>query len=109
MVGTAHAHYTSIDNLRNILIGEELWLSNPLSMNEQSPLIIAPVEYLSREARLAWINQRLDVFTGTAQRSDQLHSNVGAKALLGEGDDLKIASTGDASALAMVIKAEWDK
>lgn len=158
------AHYTSVDNMRNILIGEELWFSNPLSMNdyeelyfglqhgmqairahknlfqtcttlgcyeeftgqleacqhrfnsehaldtyvacfsehdpredadgrlsmwrgyggngsgaaividtarlnmnEQSPLLIAPVEYLSREARLAWINQRLDLFTTALQ------------------------------------------
>ncbi|WP_321810351.1 MULTISPECIES: DUF2971 domain-containing protein [unclassified Burkholderia] len=168
------AHYTSVENLRNILTGEELWFSNPLSMNdheelyyglqhgmqavrahkdlfrtcealgchnafisqldackhrfdsehafdtyvacfsehdpakdadgrlsmwrgyggngsgaaivfdteqltlnEQSPLMIAPVEYLSREARLAWINQRLDRFTTTLQRLPVNTNNVG--------------------------------
>lgn len=32
------AHYTSVDNMRNILIGEELWFSNPLSMNDYEEL-----------------------------------------------------------------------
>ncbi|MFP3507511.1 DUF2971 domain-containing protein [Burkholderia sp. SIMBA_062] len=160
------AHYTSVDNLRNILTGEELWLSNPLSMNDHeemyyglrlaiqairehrdfrrsceelgcydaflgqfwacqqhfdneqaldtyiacfsehdpvedadgrlsmwrgyggngsgaalvfdtaklnvnqdSPLVIGPVTYMSREARQTWINELLDLLTATIQRS----------------------------------------
>ncbi|VVE44147.1 hypothetical protein PHO31112_04311 [Pandoraea horticolens] len=171
------AHYTSVDNLRNIVVGEELWLSNPLSMNdyeelyfglqhglqaihahkelaqtcealhcyneftsaldacsrrfdsehaldtyvacfsehdpirdadgrlsmwrgyggngsgaaiiidtaqlnmnELSPFVIAPVEYMSREARLAWINQRLDLFTTTLQQLQINKDNVGLAA-----------------------------
>ncbi|WP_042875618.1 DUF2971 domain-containing protein [Cupriavidus necator] len=171
------AHYTSVDNLRNILTGEELWLSNPLSMNDheemyyglqhgmqainehkdlyqtcealgcyeafmgqlracrqrfdnehaldtyvacfsehdpqedadgrlsmwrgyggngsgaalvfdtsqlnmsqESPLLIAPVEYMSREARLAWISRRLDLFTTTMQRLPINKDNAGMAA-----------------------------
>lgn len=171
------AHYTSVDNLRNILTGQELWLSNPLSMNdheemyyglqqgmqaisehkelfmtcqaldcyevfmrqiaacrqrfdseqaldtyvacfsehdpredadgrlsmwrgyggngsgaaivfdtarlninEASPLLIAPVEYMSREARLAWVQRRLDVFTTTIQGLSINKDNAGMAA-----------------------------
>jgi len=32
------AHYTSIENIKNILSGEELWFSNPLYMNDSEEL-----------------------------------------------------------------------
>lgn len=76
------AHYTSIENLENIVRSSELWLSHPLVMNDSEEVtfgVIFGVEAFERNEKLADVlgfdNRRLQLLRGVREAAQHYYAN----------------------------------